>query len=67
MINWRYSPQWQTWIPEKTPDQPLPELAPLATGPLEPEHQCDDPRCLPCWNAGQRYADYLKQRALETW
>jgi len=49
---------------------PLPkELrdAPLPMGPLTPENscRCNKIDCVECWNAGQRYADYRKQKKLE--
>jgi hypothetical protein len=63
----RWIEAWRQWVPIDRPRrQPLPELLPLPTGPLEPEkHRCNDPRCVTCWNAGQRYAEYRKQKALE--
>lgn len=65
----RWSEAWGQWVPEAAPDESLPELTPLPLfgGPLEPErpHRCDDIRCVTCWNAGQRYAEYQKVRAME--
>jgi len=67
-IRWRYSEAWKTWVPEEAPAEPLPELAPLQAGPLEPEkHRCSGRDCVECWNAGVRYADYMKARRLENW
>jgi hypothetical protein len=68
-IQWRYSEVWGSWVPEETPRESLPVLEPLPLfgGPLEPHwpHRCNDPRCHFCWNAGQRYLDYLKAKRCE--
>lgn len=47
---------------------PLPKGA-LFVGPPRPERpkacNCGDIDCMACWDAGVRYADYQKQKALE--
>lgn len=63
----RWSAGWGKWVPLTQPPvgrEPLP--GPLESGPLEPETLCHDSfcECKRCVNAGQRYADYLKNRDL---
>jgi hypothetical protein len=40
---------------------PLPEM----TSPLREKKHPSSCMCQACWNAGQHYADYLKNKALE--
>lgn len=65
----RWVEAWQTWVPDATRDvvETVP-LEPLGMGPLLPEtHRCNSLDCIECWNAGVRYADYLKAHKLENW
>lgn len=52
---------WGAWVPtgkEETLDLP----GPLEFGPLLPERHSESCLCVECWNAGVRYADYLKSK-----
>ena len=60
----KWSAGWQKWVPTgKEPEIPLP--GPLESGPLLPERHSESCLCVSCWNAGVRYADYLKAKANE--
>ena len=48
------------WISPQ-PDEP----SKLSTSPPRKARHSDGCGCDDCWNAGQRYADYLKNKALE--
>lgn len=61
----KWSAGWSQWIPtgrEITQEEPLP--GPLEFGPLLPERHSESCLCVSCWNAGVRYGDYLKAKAI---
>lgn len=60
----KWSAGWQKWVPTgKEPEQEIPLPGPLESGPLLPERHSESCLCVSCWNAGVRYADYLKAKA----
>lgn len=59
----RWSAGWGQWVPTGREEEiPLP--GPLEFGPLLPERHSESCLCVDCWNAGVRYGDYLKAKAV---
>ncbi len=60
----RWSAGWGIWCPiGKGDDNELP--GPVEWGPLMPERpHAQGCWCVECWNAGVRYSDYLKAKAV---
>lgn len=59
----RWVAVWERWVPTGK-EQEIELPGPLESGPLLPERHSASCGCVSCWNAGVRYNDYLKAKAV---